>query len=140
MTGRRSGSVALFPVGFVCSGGSLSVCLSPLGARSVCLSPLGARSVCLSLLHGQAIFTESVPGEGVPQFWVGHVVRYSAMVCPSVEGQKASQCIGGLFPMCQIVFLLFSYHLVLPDVFVVVCYTMLGLSSGFDYREWLVSG
>ena len=42
--------------------------------------------------------------------------------------------------MCQIVFLLFSYHLVLPDVFVVVCYTMLGLSSGFDYREWLVSG
>ena len=67
MTGRRSGSVALFPVGFVCSGGSLSVCLSPLGARSVCLSPLGARSVCLSLLHGQAIFTESVPGEGVPQ-------------------------------------------------------------------------
>ena len=67
------------------------------------------------------MFAESVSGQGFPPFWV----RPGSQVFP-VKGQIACQftlVFGGLFPMCQILFLLFSYHLVLPDVLVVVCWT-----------------
>ena len=90
MTGRKSGSVALFLVGFMCRG------------STVCLL-FGARSAC-GLLDGQAVFVDSVSGQGFPQFWVGHGDQVFCHGVVSVEGQKARQftlVFGGLFPMCQ---------------------------------------
>ena len=74
----------------------------------------------------QAVFAKSVSGQGFPQFWVGHGGQVFCHGVVSVKGQIACQftlVFGGLFPMCQILFLLFSYNLVLPDVLVVVCWT-----------------
>ena len=58
MTGRKSGSAVLFLV--VCA----------VGAQSVFSWEPGL-SVA-SLLDGQAVFAESVSGQGLPLFWVVH--------------------------------------------------------------------
>ena len=79
-----------------------------------------------SLLHGQAVFAKSVSGQGFPPFWVVHGSQVLCHGVVSVEGLKASKftlVFSGIFPMYQILFLLFSYNLVLPDVLVVTCWT-----------------
>ena len=88
---------------------------------------VGARSV-FSWEPGLSVVSlhESVSGQVLPQFWVGHGGQVFCHGVVSVKGQIACQftlVFGGLFPMCQILFLLFSYILVLPDVLVVVCWT-----------------
>ena len=60
-----------------------------MGDSLSCL--LGAGLSVASLLHGQAVFAESVSGQGLPQFWVGHGCQVFCHSVVSVEGQKASQ-------------------------------------------------
>ena len=57
-----------------------------------------------SLLDGQAVFAESVSGQGFPPFWVSHGGQVFCHGVFSVKGQIACQFtlgFGGLFPMCK---------------------------------------
>ena len=89
--------------------------LCAVGAQSVSSWEPGLSLV--SLVDGQAVFTES--SQGFIPFWVGHSGQVFCNGVVTVESQY-TVVFGGLFPMCQIIFLLFFYNLVLPDVLVVV--------------------
>ena len=108
MTGRKSGSAVMSLVGCVCSR---STCCLLLGGL---WRPFSMARLCSLSLYLVKDFLRFGSGQ---VFWYGVV---------SVKGQIACQftlVFGGLFPMCQILFLLFSYNLVLPDMLVVVCWT-----------------
>ena len=71
----------------------------------------------------QSVYSRE-PGLSVASLLDGQAGQVFCQGVVSVKGQIACQftlVFGGLFPMCQILFLLFAYNLVLPDVF--VCWT-----------------
>ena len=73
----------------------------------------------------QSVFSWE-PGLSVASLLDGQAGQVFCQGVVSVKGQIACQfslVFGGLFPMCQILFLLFSYNLVFPDALVVVCWT-----------------
>ena len=100
---RKLSSAAQFSVGFVCSRST--VCL-PLRAGSV----LGVPSWWLGCVHWVCPWSR--------MFWS----QWSGILRLCIFGSEASSapCWPNLwwilFPMCQIVFLLFSHHLILPEV------------------------
>ena len=75
------------------------------------LCAVGAQSV---FCGEPGLLVESVPGQGFPSFLVVHSGQVFCNCVSSVKGQIACQLtlvFGGLFPMCQVFFLIIWFGL-----------------------------